>query len=181
MNVIFLDIDGVLNTTVSHMRCYEKRKITWEYDYPIDEFRLLYLKKIVDKTDSKIVLSSTCRQHFIKVENEIIPTDFISRSISDAFEKYGLYIYDITPLDANRNRGNEIQSYLDSNQQVKAFIIIDDEKTGLENFLDKLVHTKWISTDLDESRNALLEKHINEALEIFERQKAKIKSLNNYK
>lgn len=57
MKVIFLDIDGVLNS-----RTYD-RKRNWNEQTDIDETRLPLIKEIVDATDAKIVLSSTWRQH----------------------------------------------------------------------------------------------------------------------
>ena len=57
MKVIFLDIDGVLNS-----RAYD-RKRNWNEQSDIDETRLTLVKEIVDATEAKIVLSSTWRQH----------------------------------------------------------------------------------------------------------------------
>lgn len=52
MKVIFLDIDGVLNS-----RAYD-RKRNWNEKTDIDETRLPFIKEIVDATGAKIVLSS---------------------------------------------------------------------------------------------------------------------------
>ena len=51
MKIIFLDIDGVLNS-----RVYD-RKRNWNEQTDIDETRLPLIKEIVDATDAKIVLS----------------------------------------------------------------------------------------------------------------------------
>lgn len=53
--VIFLDIDGVLNTSYTKYR-----------DEVLDDFRLDYLAKIVNKTRAKIVLTSTWRYNLSK-------------------------------------------------------------------------------------------------------------------
>lgn len=60
MKIIFLDIDGVLNS-----RAYD-RKRNWNEQTDIDETRLPLIKEIVDATGAKIVLSSTWRQHWNK-------------------------------------------------------------------------------------------------------------------
>ena len=44
--VIFLDVDGVLNTSYTKYR-----------DEVLDDFRLDYLAKIVNKTGAKVILS----------------------------------------------------------------------------------------------------------------------------
>ncbi len=52
MKIIFLDIDGVLNS-----RTYD-RKRNWNEQTDIDESRLPLVKEIVDSTGAEIVLSS---------------------------------------------------------------------------------------------------------------------------
>ena len=60
MKILFLDIDGVLNS-----RAYD-RKRNWSELTNIDETRLPLVKKIIDKTGAKIVLISTWRRHWDK-------------------------------------------------------------------------------------------------------------------
>ena len=76
MKVIFLDIDGVLNEDTTPTR-------TQSCALFIDQEKLLRLKRIIDATQAKIVLSSTwrydrddpkcngvfwnCRRHFVKL------------------------------------------------------------------------------------------------------------------
>ena len=61
MKVIFLDIDGVLNS-----RAYD-RKRNWDELTNIDESRLPLVKNIVDETGARIVLSSTWKTHWDKL------------------------------------------------------------------------------------------------------------------
>ena len=88
MKIIFLDIDGVLNS-----RVYD-RKRNWNEQTDIDETRLPLVKKIVDGTGAKIVLSSTWREHWDK-NHEKCDEDGIY--INNTFAKFGLEIYDKTP------------------------------------------------------------------------------------
>ena len=68
MNIIFLDIDGVLNTSDSFKEEYYKSKeLNRIRIYPIDEDRLSYLVEIVKLTNAKIVLTSSNRVNFIKI------------------------------------------------------------------------------------------------------------------
>ena len=59
IKVIFLDIDGVLNSLA-----YDRGRK--ENDGNIDETRLPLIKQIVDETQAKIVLSSSWRTHWNK-------------------------------------------------------------------------------------------------------------------
>ena len=72
MKVIFLDIDGVLNTKETYDNIYRTHGFLSTMEVPIDKFRLEYLKTIIEETDAKIVLSSSFRHFFIKEEGKII-------------------------------------------------------------------------------------------------------------
>ena len=160
MNIIFLDIDGVLNTSDSFKKEYYKSKeLNRSRIYPIDEDRLLYLLEIVNLTNSKIVLTSSNRVNFIKINNKLIPLNNTGKDILNAFNKYNLSIYDITPYDNNRVRGNEIKMWLDNNSNIDNYIIIDDEEVGLELYKDKL-----IKTNLNNEIYGLNIRHIDKAV-----------------
>lgn len=66
MKVIFLDIDGVLNTARTFRRQHKIWKETGERGLEIDEFRVFYLQKIVEQTGAIIVLSSSWRNFLLK-------------------------------------------------------------------------------------------------------------------
>lgn len=120
MNIVFLDIDGVLITDryIIHRR-FNHRKDFNPNDF--DPICVQKLKEILDKTNSKIVVSSSKREG--RTVKELI----------EMFDKYGLgsYIIDRTPV-MYRKRGDEIQEWLNttgkSKYRVDKFIIIDDEK-----------------------------------------------------
>lgn len=61
MKVIFLDIDGVLNTFAS------------PEDTRMDEFRLTYLKRIIDATGAKVVLTSSLRKSWNTNDFSLVP------------------------------------------------------------------------------------------------------------
>lgn len=106
MNVIFLDVDGVLNTIdgIYH----------FGMNY-IDDERVKLVAKIIHETNAKIVLSSTWR---IDPENR--------KLVEIALAKYNLTIFDATPISEKYDlRSNEIQQWLDQNPTEK-FAIIDD-------------------------------------------------------
>lgn len=165
MKLIFLDIDGVLNTSATFKRRYYEFKKTGVLSLEIDEFRLHYLKMIVEETNSKIVLSSTWKNYFVRENNNIIPIHYKAKKLKELFNKYNLDIYDITPYDKNRYRENEILAYLEDRNDIESFIIIDDECIDLQKFVNKeLVLIKNDCTDFCEQRNGLLEQHVVNAI-----------------
>lgn len=162
MKLIFLDIDGVLNTSTTFKRRYYEYKKTGKYNLEVDEFRIYYLKKIVDETDAKIVLSSTWRSGFTKKDNKVIPIYYKAEQLVNMFNKYNLEIYDITPYDKNRYRENEILEYLEKREDVESFIVIDDECYDLKKFINnELIHIKNDCTSFCEDENGLLEHHVS--------------------
>jgi HAD domain in Swiss Army Knife RNA repair proteins len=106
MNVIFLDVDGVLNTV----------GLLYHYGFEyIDEDMVELLSKLVRKTGSKIVLSSTWR-----LDNK-------SRGLVDeALARYGMSILDRTPKIEGAVRSEEISDWLGRHPEVVRYAIIDD-------------------------------------------------------
>lgn len=134
MKIIFLDIDGVLNS-----RAYD-RKRNWNEQTDIDETRLPLVKSIVDRTGAKIVLSSTWREHW-SIHPELCDVDGVY--INKTFAKYGLEIYDKTPdLGIRAERRDEIAEWLGrSRQKIDSFVIIDDYRYGWADLSDNFVKT----------------------------------------
>jgi hypothetical protein len=80
MKVIFLDIDGVLNTT-STTEMFE------EYTFVEDE-KVQLLKQLVTRTGAKIVLSSSWRYGWwVKRKVNPTPSDLSSIRLFEALEK----------------------------------------------------------------------------------------------
>lgn len=123
MNLIFLDIDGVLNTN------YTKEKTSSGAIF-VDDNKIRILKAIIDETDAKIVLSSTWRYGWILMEDGIKDNDFFQDFIElrNKLREFDIELYDKTPLFDKfmRSRGEEIQSYLNGRDDVEGYIIIDD-------------------------------------------------------
>lgn len=133
MKVIFLDIDGVLNS-----RIYDRQR-NWNEQTDIDESRLPLVKQIVDATGAKIVLSSTWRQHWDKDPDKC---DVDGRYINETFARAGLEIYDKTPyLGLCAERRDEIKVWLDGAEDLESFAIIDDYSFGWGDFSDRFVRT----------------------------------------
>lgn len=142
MKVIFLDIDGVLNSDTDF---FELRK----FGHPVNEIKgskvinrgcLALLQQILEDTDAKIVLSSTWRHLYTLEEMHEM---FTARDFNLPFEVW----HDITPTlsrgfsdDHTYHRGAEIRDYLDAHPEVEKFVILDDLLDPIVN----IPHTYWV-------------------------------------
>ncbi len=154
MKVIFLDIDGVLNS-----RAYD-RKRNWNEKTDIDETRLPFIKEIVDATGAKIVLSSTWRQHWDK---DINRCDEDGLYINKTFAKFGLSIFDKIPdLGITALRRDEISKWMKEIKEViDSFVIIDDYRYGWGDLSEHFVKTE------PNFRLGIEREHVERAVEIL--------------
>lgn len=131
MKIIFLDFDGVIST-------YEK-------GWTIDTEKLKLLKEIVDKTDAKIVVTSSWKRGFTEVD------DFIksfynnprNKDLNNAtiFDWFANSIYDITGHNSSW-RGDGIQRWIDKhNEEIESYVILDDDSDFRDNQLFNFVQT----------------------------------------
>lgn len=155
MKIIFLDIDGVLNS-----REYDKRRDLTKLTN-IDETRLPFVKQIVDETGAVIVLSSTWRTHWNSDRDKC---DEAGVYITDIFSKYGMDIYDKTPdLGYSADRHDEIKQYMtELGEDVENFVIVDDYRYGWGELSDNFVKTDpYGSLGIDEDVVACAVKILN--------------------
>ena len=139
--VIFLDIDGVLQPLSSQKRFkYDLDELRKDlankyqdeeylkmdkydlgaiyYDWLKESVELL--RQLCDKTNAKIVISSSWREY-----------SDLSR-LKKYFKIYELdsYVIDVTPiLSYPLERADEVEQYLKDNQNIKKFVIFDDAFT----------------------------------------------------
>lgn len=121
MNIIFLDIDGVLNTGRNQdFQASIEGKSTFEHQFNFDDGCMKNLKELVDEFDAYIVISSSWR-----IEKDETYGTEILRNLKD----YDLdnRIIDRTP-SFSTIRGEEIKQWLINNKEkVDNFLILDDE------------------------------------------------------
>ena len=172
MKIIFLDIDGVLNSEKWYKERFDKKLYPNLEGYPLCEFDPLTIEQLnllTDKTNAKIVISSTWR---------------MGRTIDELkklFEEVGIKgeIIGITPhltfSDGHRvDRGNEIKRWIDLNcirwwdkmlsQKEKditleSYVILDDDHDMLLEQKDNFIKTSW--------RDGLTALHTRKAIEIL--------------
>jgi hypothetical protein len=143
MIIIFLDVDGVLNTNNSLL------KHGWDR---IDPDKVAHIAAIVKNTAAEIVISSTWRLN--------------ARDLSlvhAALAAEGLEIFDTTPEDLNAHaRYVEIKAWLDDYPEVTKFAIIDDDPDAA----DAEMQGSFFQTNADVGLTAELAediiKHLND-------------------
>ena len=114
IKVIFLDVDGVLNS--------RKTERTTKNGYTFVGVRhLKNLKQIVAATGAKVVLSSDWRYDRDDPGHN---SDFLE--LRDELRKYGIEFYGFTPEFLGAHRGAEIDAWLVEHPEVESFVILDD-------------------------------------------------------
>lgn len=131
MRVIFLDIDGVLNSA-EYYRKYGPKPAP----HALDPEAINYVNAIAKRARASIVVSSTWRKWYtlpvlrehLRIAGLTAPivgkTPVIERELMK-----GLYV--------SAQRGKEIQRWLDTTRRkVESFVILDDDNdmTGLEKY-----------------------------------------------
>lgn len=111
MKVIFLDIDGVLNSDEYFDKILNKEITGIEQDVDVEKVKLL--KEAVNITGAKVVLSSSWR--YTRKAQEL----------RELLIEYGIST-DVTPFLQN-HRGLEIKKWLMDNPDTEDFVILDDE------------------------------------------------------
>lgn len=139
LKVIFLDIDGVLNS--EKFLAYQPKRRLWARSHRfskdeqsavanIDPSAIDLLNDLIDKTDAEIVISSTWRSD-------------INLSYKLRFMGLKKSIYGITPYDKSRHRGKEIKEWLDYYDNDKnitiRYVIIDDDSDILNEQLPNFI------------------------------------------
>lgn len=130
MNIVFLDIDGVLNTVKSCVVAPSGKYVG------VVDFRIEILGKAMQYADfDGIVLSSTWKA--LREDNE----DYIY--LRDSLEKHNVKIIGKTEGNISNNREDGILQYLEKHPEVDDFVIIDDNHYNFkdhnklwERFLD---------------------------------------------
>ena len=116
--IIFLDIDGVLNSSLwRKSKTYSTDKSLDGNLADIDPDTVDRLNQITDNTGACIVVSSTWRWGWAQ--------DFLG--MLAFFRKVGVTgkVIDITPINDD-GRHQQIQQWLDMTDDVDAFVILDD-------------------------------------------------------
>lgn len=134
MKIIFLDFDGVITIPPTWILNANKIKL---------------IKKLVEETGAKIVVSSSWRSD--NVEDTIKSITGYTKKCPKTKMLYWLAdnIYDVTPWNSAKNfkgsgRGGQIQTWLDNHsKEVENYIIIDDDGDMLDSQLYHFIQTDY--------------------------------------
>lgn len=139
MKVIFLDIDGVLNS---------EEFLNNNPGKAIDKNGVGILKHIIDKTGALIVMSSGWRLWF---DDNLMPKDGYSQCLYDILEEFNIKLFGKTPdfsTEEIRTRktfshvkAKEIIAWLDENNTVDKYVVIDDLDLRNDKINANLVRT----------------------------------------
>lgn len=134
MRVIFLDIDGVLNS--GEWDVYVQSFIygaRFNSCYLLSQEMILRLQNVVFQTNAEIVLTSSWRTN----ERAM---DALRRQLS----LYHLSIKDTTVNYAYGNRADEVKLWIESHSNVTSYVIIDDYDDGFTQ--DEVLSTHFVQT-----------------------------------
>lgn len=169
MKVIFLDIDGVLNTSKTFDNMHAEFKKTGILIDEVEEEKIKYLKEIVDQTNAVIVLSSSWRKLCYKENNVVKSKSLKMNRLIEILKNNELTIIDITPCDPEQIRENEINSWLQG-KEIENFIVIDDDSSDLLSFIpDELIKTTFKASENE--LGGLCQEHVKVAVKILNRKR----------
>lgn len=153
MKVIFLDFNGVLDT--------------WDNYDVINPDNLQRLKRIINETGAKVVLSSSLKK---SCNTDGRFTRQCQKVLKD-FSNAGINIIDITPLAPTREA--EIQLYLDMHPEVENYCIIDDDY-DMKSFKNHMVK---LPMQMNEGATGLDDEHMYIAINILNKENHPTKTI----
>lgn len=138
MKVIFLDFDGVITTEASKWR--------------LDTDKMLLVKRICDKTNAKIVISSSWRRFTLEdtfnmlseYEQSGKEVPFILRDYVIGITTH-MYAFKEGNVHAHYGlpRGCEISRYLTEHEDISKYVILDDDTDMLLEQAPYFINTNW--------------------------------------
>lgn len=145
MKAIFLDFDGVIT-------------IPPKWYLKADKIKLV--KKIVDETEAKIVVSSSWRMETVEETiNKMIgrPKRCPHNKMLNWFIDN---LYDVTSwIGLGEGRGGQIQKYLNEHPEIENYVIIDDDGDMLDSQLYHFVQTNF--------EDGITETEVNRAIKVL--------------
>lgn len=121
-NIVFLDIDGVLNW--EHSKSYVVADNGMTY-LGIDNIRVKRLARIVNATDAKIVLTSTWKKDF--VVGAYKQKNHVGKYLNNKLRAQGLKIYDTIDKDFEWGERGYAITYWLKHHEYKNWVVLDDQ------------------------------------------------------
>ena len=155
MKVIFLDIDGVLNS---------KEFLKNNQNEVIDRSSVSILKKVIDKTGAVIVMSSGWRLWF---DDNMMPEDGYSQCLYDILCEFDIKLFGKTP-DFSTNeirtkktfshvKAKEITAWLSEHKNFDKYVVLDDLLLKSEEINSHLIRTNaQVGITEDDAKRAII-------------------------
>jgi hypothetical protein len=123
-----------------------------QFGHLFDERCVRWLKYIVDKTDCKIVISSTWRRSGLSVMQEMWKFRNLPGEVIDiTSNSWNLKLSELY-AEPQANRGYEIQEWVNNHPEIESYCIVDDDNDMLKHQI--FVQTKGrIGLDYDTSHS----------------------------
>ena len=146
MRIIFLDIDGVMNSE-RYYKSVDRKIKGWSR---FDPTAVILIKKLIEEFDAKIVISSTWRFGAVEMlKDELVKAGLIKYLHKDWK----------TPQIYPSHRGSEINMWLEKHKDIENYVIIDDDNNILKEQEERTVKTELM--------NGMEEEHYYKAREIL--------------
>lgn len=152
IKVIFLDVDGVLNCRASKSRCGPY--------LGIDNDKVKRLRRIVEATGAKIVLTSTWRMGWQRVHKD--DQDALANYLDRKLKRENLYILDRT-YDQGMNRGEGIMKWIEAHN-VDSFIMLDDERF---DYARCGIISRLVKSTFDDDNGGIQDEHVELAIALL--------------
>lgn len=143
-NVIFLDVDGVLNSEVWN----EKHQREIQDGLLIDSVKVKLLGELVRQTEARLVLHSGWRFWFDK---NLQPVKSEAEYLRELLQKEQMEIYSVTPDFSTEEirktkrfslvKAGEIRAWLEEHREVKSWIVLDDLDLNDEEIKRRQIRT----------------------------------------
>lgn len=173
MNIVFLDVDGVLNSMAYFETLKKSNNTSYknEAHNEISDFHLQMLAKIYHTCNAQIVLSSTWRE----LDDELNMSCYsIYQYLINELARYDMEIISKTPV-ISMNRPLEIKTWLDNRidkNEIKWVSLDDDfskEQYDVYGIGKYLVKTEFFCENVWDG--GLQQKHVDKAIKIFKGEK----------
>ena len=174
MKVLFLDIDGVLNSENwfgYRLYCIKNNMFNEVINFVntnderikhklsmIDDRAIANLNRIIEETGCKVVLSSSWRS-CVEAENTL--TEYLLKLKGFKYE-----LYDVTPRiwvkEFGTQRGEEIQLWMDKESEkneIESYVILDDDSDMLPKQMSNFIHV--------DGQVGLIDKDVFKAIKIL--------------
>jgi len=155
MKVIFLDVDGVINTEDQMRREYEKGHKTSSYYLTLDHFKIELLAKLVKESGAIVIVSSSWRIGGFEKAPSMV-------NLTNQLNQHGIIVSGYTPTSFEGVRGREIAQWIMTNcREIPQFCILDDSSDMEDLKEEHLIQTTW--------KHGLLPEHVEKAKEVLNR------------